>query len=479
MKYYRLVEPWSLRGYEDQLLLLERSGETSAPYTLTSALYSLLSRCDGTTPFDVDAEEQNTLDVLSRYQEKGVIAASATPSPLMPYQQYRHFANRRIPRAFWGITGRCNQRCIHCFMAADAKSAPSEFSYEQALHVIDEFASCGIRNVLLSGGEPLVHPDFARIAEAIAKKGLQITRLYTNGTLLNQGTIDLFRSLDMTPEIVVSFDGLGTHDWMRGVKNAEHTARRAIELSIKNELSVWATLNVNTVTMGRLIETCHHLCDLGVNGLFFIRTSEAPRWLAHRVETLTNADYCQIIVDVIRALRPQNKKGLSLKFFNSLDLTPNATADSVDRAYRVYVSEAIPESAWCGKCVNTLFLASDGRVLPCDAFEGATLMTDFLHSDNNIHERPLQAILTDSEYADTMQLSVEDMFTHNPECRTCAWHDKCHGGVCRACGVAAGAVETGNYQNIRRDIMRKTPVACTMFKDGYYEQVLTLLQETS
>jgi radical SAM protein with 4Fe4S-binding SPASM domain len=123
-------------------------------------------------------------------------------------------------------------------------------------------------------------------------------------------------------------------------------------------------------------------------------------------------------------------------------------------------------------------LASDGRVLPCDAFEGGTLMTDFLHRDNNIHQRPLQEILNDSEYASTMRISAQDVLEHNPECNACAWREQCHGGVCRACGIAAGAVERGNYQNIRNDILRKAPIPCTMFRDGYYEQVLTLLRET-
>jgi radical SAM protein with 4Fe4S-binding SPASM domain len=479
MMYYRLTEPWSLRGYEDRLLLLERSGEARTPHALTAPLFSLLSRCDGLTPFDADAEDEATLDILSRYQQKGVIEARQSPAPLAPYQQYRHFANRRIPNAFWGITGRCNQRCIHCFMAADSPMKPSEFTYEQALEAIDQLAACGIRNVLISGGEPLVHPDFARIVQAIVEKGLRITRLYTNGTLLRQDTIDLFRSLDMAPDIVVSFDGLGTHDWMRGVDNAEAAAREAIELSVQNGLPVWATVNVNTVTIPRIIETSRYLYDLGARGLFFIRTSEAPRWLSHRVETLADEDYCQMMVDIIRALRPQNKKDLRLKFFNGLDIIPGATPESISPDYRIYLSDAVPESGWCGKVVNTLFLASDGRVLPCDAFEGGTLMSDFLHSDNNIHERPLGEILTHSEYASTLQLGVKDMLEHNPECAECSWREKCHGGVCRACGIAAGAVETGNYQNIRNDIKRKAPVACMLFKGGYYDQVLTLLRETA
>jgi radical SAM protein with 4Fe4S-binding SPASM domain len=478
--YYRLAEPWSLRGYERLLLLLERRGEAGAPYILTAPLFTLLSRCDGVTPFAKEAEDANTRKVLRLYREKGVIEQSPQPLPLAPYQNYRHFANRRVPNVFWSITGRCNQRCIHCFTASNVGRTPAEFTYAQALNVIEQFVDCGISNVQISGGEPLVHPEFSNIVTAIGGAGLRVTRLYTNGVLLSQEILDIFRSLGMAPEIVISFDGLGTHDWMRGVAGAEQDALRAIALVLENGFPLRVTTNVNTATMDRVIETGRYLYGLGVRSLFFVRTSESPKWLSHTRETLSDDHYCQLTVDIIRALRPENKNGLQLKFFSGLTLMPGATIESTDCIHRVYASEMTPESAWCNKCASTPSVISDGRVLPCDAFEGATLtpeLSGYFCRNNNIHRRPLREILIGSEYSSLLEMSVNDVLAHNPECRECRWSEKCHGGVCRVCGVLAGAMETGHYGNTLNDLKRKSPITCTLFKGGYYEQVLDLLGE--
>ena len=43
---------------------------------------------------------------------------------------------------------------------ADLLPQEEELSTEQILHIIDEAKNCGIKEVLLTGGEPLSHPDF-------------------------------------------------------------------------------------------------------------------------------------------------------------------------------------------------------------------------------------------------------------------------------------------------------------------------------
>ncbi|WP_289466325.1 radical SAM protein, partial [Klebsiella pneumoniae] len=72
---------------------------------------------------------------------------------------------RYIRTAHWSITGRCNYRCKHCYMSApDAKLG--ELSHETIMSIVQQLIDCGIYQVSLTGGEPLVRKDFMEIVDA-------------------------------------------------------------------------------------------------------------------------------------------------------------------------------------------------------------------------------------------------------------------------------------------------------------------------
>lgn len=64
------------------------------------------------------------------------------------------------------ITGRCNQLCRHCRAAGDLKR---DMPVEQVLKIINfgRRYSPDYKEILLSGGEPLLHNDFARLLAGV------------------------------------------------------------------------------------------------------------------------------------------------------------------------------------------------------------------------------------------------------------------------------------------------------------------------
>jgi radical SAM protein with 4Fe4S-binding SPASM domain len=93
------------------------------------------------------------------------------------------------------ITARCNLNCRHCYINLPAGD-PSARSRELSLSEIDQLASQAVDQgalwCLLSGGEPLLRPDFEDIYLLLKQKGLLIS-VFTNATLIQQRHIDLFR----------------------------------------------------------------------------------------------------------------------------------------------------------------------------------------------------------------------------------------------------------------------------------------------
>ena len=68
--------------------------------------------------------------------------------------------------------------------------------------------------ICLTGGEPLLHPDFTRIAAHIVSLGFP-WGITTNGTLIDQKTAEKLRSLSLA-SVTISLDGgKETHEWLR------------------------------------------------------------------------------------------------------------------------------------------------------------------------------------------------------------------------------------------------------------------------
>jgi MoaA/NifB/PqqE/SkfB family radical SAM enzyme len=83
------------------------------------------------------------------------------------------------------LTYRCNNNCRHCWIRipAGAEEKTKEFSFEEMRRIVDEARGMGCRKWEISGGEPMLRPDFAEIFKFITDKSVSYS-LNTNGTLI-------------------------------------------------------------------------------------------------------------------------------------------------------------------------------------------------------------------------------------------------------------------------------------------------------
>lgn len=157
-------------------------------------------------------------------------------------------AKERKPIVVWNITRRCNLKCIHCYSDSDAREYPGELTWAQCQSVIDDLASYGIPALLLSGGEPLIHPRFFDIATYARQKGIKLT-LSTNGTLIDQDTAARLKALQFA-YVGISLDGIGaTHDHFRGRQGAFDKAVSAFRncKAVRQKVGLRLTLSANNI----------------------------------------------------------------------------------------------------------------------------------------------------------------------------------------------------------------------------------------
>jgi cyclic pyranopterin phosphate synthase len=96
---------------------------------------------------------------------------------------------RRISDLRVSVTDRCNFRCQYC-MPADGLpwlERSALLTFEEIERLVRVFASLGVDELRLTGGEPLVRRDFPKLVEMLARvPGLRDLSLTTNGYLLER-----------------------------------------------------------------------------------------------------------------------------------------------------------------------------------------------------------------------------------------------------------------------------------------------------
>ncbi|MCI4624944.1 MAG: radical SAM protein [Candidatus Magnetoovum sp. WYHC-5] len=121
----------------------------------------------------------------------------------------------------WEVTRRCNLKCIHCRSSSEMiVNEHPDFSFDEAIRVIDDIASYANPVIVLSGGEPLLREDVFQIASYGTSKGLRMC-LATNGTLVTEDICNKIK--DSNIKIVsLSLDGstANIHDNFRSQQGA-------------------------------------------------------------------------------------------------------------------------------------------------------------------------------------------------------------------------------------------------------------------
>jgi MoaA/NifB/PqqE/SkfB family radical SAM enzyme len=119
---------------------------------------------------------------------------------------------QRLPLVTLYLTERCNSRCVTCDYWRHGRA---DMTLESATRLLPSLARLGTRTALISGGEPLLNPQWQDIARLLAANGLN-TWLLTSGLSLAKHAR---RAAELFDAITVSMDGThrATYAAIRGL----------------------------------------------------------------------------------------------------------------------------------------------------------------------------------------------------------------------------------------------------------------------
>lgn len=457
--FYRLKRSYLLRGWKQMPWVLVKR-----PYNrminLSQDQFQVLLLCDGETDVTTDQLDETMQKTLQQCKEKNWIEICSEPQPLDRDQYYCYFKNRAVGTIFWSITGKCNYRCRHCYMDAP-EGALGELSTEQALNLIDQMAKCGVLSVDITGGEPFVRKDFWQLIDRILSYKMTIGTVYTNGWLLNESVLDRFESRGLKPEISISFDGVGWHDWMRGILGAEKAALQALELCQKRGFPVDVEMCIHRGNQDLIAQTVEMLNAVGVTKIKASNVMMTDLWRQNcEGNALSEAECAEA---AIRYIPEYYKADCPVDFFlgGIIELHQDGSYRIIPERFKN--EEASQNSYLCGATRWACYITPEGRLLPCLPMTSSP--REVQKRFPLVQEIGLQKGLDGSFYMDFVDRRVKDLLAVNKECAACEYHLTCGGG-CRASAL--------EYDH---NLMGCDREACLFLKGGYAEKARKVAEE--
>lgn len=456
--FYRLNGVYALRGWQGMTAALVRRPWCEVQ-PLTQEQFRVLLLCDGETELGGSLLSDAERGILDSFVEEKVVSPSTVPAPIRRGQQYHRYQNRYVRTIQWSITGQCNYRCRHCYMDAP-DAAMGELSHEEAMDIIDQIAQCGVFRVDLTGGEPLVRSDFWELVDAIRAKGIVVGQIYTNGWLVDEALLTKFEERRMRPEFSVSFDGIGWHDWMRGVKGAEEAALRCLCLCAAHDFPTNVEMCVHKGNIHTLRETVNLLAGIGVSHMKCAGVADTELW--RRNSEGYGCDWRGVFEAFVDYIPQFYEDGCPMrvtlggvavleKGFGRLQIIPE----------HFNGTESAKQCHLCGAVRMNAYITAEGRLLPCISMTSCKEQEQF----PKIADIGLQKGLSDSSYMKFIDSRVSDIMAVNQKCRECPYVLRCGGG-CRASGLMA----TGDFMGVDEEL-------CVMWREGYVDRIRQVAED--
>jgi len=360
-------------------------------------------------PEEVEGEVRR---LYERHLAGGLLLPLPAPLP-EPFYDHRPFIfePETDPRAVHPTTlttlalqlsAQCVLACAYCYtdsLPGRGDNMPTSL----ALRLLREGRELGATGAILGGGDPLIHPDAAAIAEHAVMLGYRNITVSTKATIVTRELAAALRRAGLT-HIQVSLDSWIPEEVERltGSSPALSRALQGVFYLMEQNLRV----NVNSVVTGLNVDSIPDL--ISSLARWGISSFQTPRVVAvgrgADVPPATPAQLARLgsRLERLRAELP----GLDLPVITNESLTQ------------------------CGGGRLGVFVLADGRVIPCDLI--LTLLTD-TEVLGNVNE----ASLADIWDGERMRAFRRPRVDH-PQCLQCSTLTVCGGGCRVRSWIATG-----------------------------------------
>jgi radical SAM protein with 4Fe4S-binding SPASM domain len=281
------------------------------------------------------------------------------------------YKEHRLLYLFLEITRRCNLTCRHCGSDCTSLNQNGELTTSSWIKIIKDIAERFLPApaIVLTGGEPLIHSDFAAIIEKL--HALKIRwGIVSNGYNLDESVLEILIRNDIH-SITISLDGMvKSHNWLRGKSDAFTRAVRAIAIVSKSSIPLKDVVTcVYPGNLRELDDMAQLLIDKGMLAWRLFRIFPAGRAAGNNQLLLSVAETRAMIDWLITKRIGLRKWGLDV----NLSCEGWLPYD-IDQKVRI-------QPFFCRSGVNVASILCDGTITGCSNNAGRFYQGNILKDD--------------------------------------------------------------------------------------------------
>ncbi len=312
-----------------------------------------------------------------------------------------------LPILILNAHSRCNCRCVMCDIWK--RESNDQMRAQDLERHRTSLENLGVRHVVLTGGEPLLHNDLAALCNFFRERQIHLT-LLTTGILLHKRAEEVATLFD---EIIISLDGpQEIHDAIRRVSGAYNLIHKGVAAVRHHNpfIPITCRTTVQRANHRHLRETVDAARGLGLDSISFLAadlTSQAFNrpliWPGERQSEIgLNLEEAKALEEEIEQLILEYEAAINHKYI----VESAAKLRKIGRRFREHLGQFPPVAPICNAPWVSAVVEVDGSVRPC-----------FFHRTiGNITSSTLEEVIN-GEAAQKFRQSLD--MEADPTCRRC------------------------------------------------------------
>lgn len=329
----------------------------------------------------------------------------------------------RPSEVIWNITNRCNLLCDHCYMAADGHAKPDQLSDKQAMRIIGQMGESGVPLLFLSGGEPMMRPNFWEMLAEAKRHGIQVT-ISTNATLIDREAAKRLKENGVSYIATSLYGPAEFHDKLVGVPGTRDRVVQAVKILREEGVGVALKTAVSKDTWPYIYDLIQEAKDLDAGLIYLcdlITSGRSEEGEDNRITAEQWRELADFILDDTLGAIERGEKGLEYDIGAMPSFVPYIAERLVEKGYDITrTTERLKVMTACPVGKGHMNINSEGGIMPCQFAQDWTV--------GNIRDM-------------TVQQAVERLF----ELRQVPVSGKCgecdYVGICYGCRTKAWHAE--------------------------------------